>query len=165
VQYLAELVKWLDHSALNRFIAESGWSFQLGLILHLISITVVFGMILVVDLRLMGLASRSTPVTDMLRVALPWTWWGFAGAVLSGAFLFMAQPEKYFGNIAFQMKFLLMTIAGLNMLVFHFITYRKVADWDRDTPVPLAGKLAGLVSLGCWTAAVAYGRWTAYSMF
>ncbi|MEA3026238.1 MAG: hypothetical protein QOF91_1523 [Alphaproteobacteria bacterium] len=165
MQNLTELMKWLEASPLNKFIAESGWSFQSALMLHIVAITIVFGMILVVDLRLMGVASKTTPVTDLLRVALPWTWWSFAGAVLSGAFLFMAQPEKYFVNVAFQMKFLLMAAAGLNMLIFHFITYRKVSAWDRDAPVPLAGKVAGLVSLGCWTAAIAYGRWTAYSMF
>jgi Family of unknown function (DUF6644) len=164
LQDLIALMRWLESTSLNKFISESGWSFQLGLMLHLVAICIVFGMILVVDLRLMGLASRSTAVTDLLRVALPWTWWSFAASVVTGAFLFMAQPEKYFGNPAFQMKFLLMAIAGINMLIFHFITYRNVTAWDTDA-VPLSGKLAGVISLICWIAAVAYGRWTAYSMF
>jgi len=57
-----------------------------------------------------------------------------------------------------------MALAGINMLVFQLITYRSVARWDRDTRVPLAGKLAGSISLACWIAIVAYGRWTAYVM-
>jgi hypothetical protein len=59
---------------------------------------------------------------------------------------------------------LLVVLAGLNMLVFHFTTYRSVAAWDRDVAVPLAGKLAGGISLIAWIAIVAYGRWTAYSV-
>ena len=78
--------------------------------------------------------------------------------------LFMAQPVKYFDNHAFQMKFFLMAIAGLNMLAFQLVTYRGVAAWDRDAAVPPAGKLAGAISLLAWIAIVAYGRWTAYFM-
>ena len=76
----------------------------------------------------------------------------------------MSQPVKYLGNHAFQMKFLLMALAGLNMLAFQFITYRGVSAWDRDAAVPLAGKLAGAISLAAWIAIIAYGRWTAYLM-
>ena len=50
----------------------------------------------------------------------------------------------------------LMLAAGINMLVFQFVTYRGVAAWDRDRAVPLAGKLAGLISLAVWIAVVVY---------
>jgi hypothetical protein len=48
--------------------------------------------------------------------------------------------------------------------VFQLITYRGVAAWDRGR-IPLAARLAGAISLACWTAVVAFGRWTAYYMF
>jgi len=59
----------------------------------------------------------------------------------------------------------LMAIAGVNMLVFHFITYRGVAGWDHGIPVPWAAKLAGGLSLVTWIAVAVYGRFTAYYMF
>lgn len=157
-----EILKWLETTKFAQFIAESGWFFQAALMLHIAAVTVVVGMITVVDLRLMGIASTKTAVTEICRQALPWTWWAFTLSVVTGAALFMAQPVKYFTNFAFQMKFLLMALAGVNMLMFQFIIYRGVAKWDRDASVPLAGKLAGLISLACWIAIVAYGRWTAY---
>jgi hypothetical protein len=58
----------------------------------------------------------------------------------------------------------LLAIAGVNMLAFHFVTFRGVSTWDRDATVPFAGKLAGAVSLLCWIAIVASARWTAYFM-
>ena len=162
MQHVIEVLKWLETTRFAHFIAESGWFFQAALMLHIAAISVVVGMITVVDLRLMGLASTKSPVTDICRQALPWTWWAFALSTLTGAALFMAQPVKYFENFAFQMKFALMAFAAINMLVFQFIIYRGVAKWDCDAAVPLASKLAGLISLGCWIAIVAYGRWTAY---
>jgi len=60
------------------------------------------------------------------------------------------------------MKFLAMALAGINMLVFQYIVLRDVTKWDRDAAVPLSGKLAGFISLICWIAVIAYGRWTAY---
>jgi hypothetical protein len=71
---------------------------------------------------------------------------------------------KYYGNFALRMKLALILLAGVNMLVFHLITYRSVAAWDRGA-IPLAARLAGAVSLACWIAVVAFGRWTAYYMF
>jgi hypothetical protein len=162
LQQVIEVLKWLETTRFAHFIAESGWFFQAALMLHIAAISVVVGMITVVDLRLMGLASTKSPVTDICRQALPWTWWAFALSAVTGAALFMAQPVKYFENFAFQMKFALMVFAGINMLVFQFVIYRAVAKWDCDAAVPLASKLAGAISLGCWIAIVAYGRWTAY---
>ena len=159
---ITEGLRWLEATALAMFVMESGWAFQALLMVHLTAITIVAGMISIVDLRLLGLASTTCPVTDVCREALPWTWGAFAVAAVSGAFLFLAQPLKYFGNAAFQMKFLLMALAGINMLIFHFLVYRGVSAWDRDAAVPLSGKLAGAVSLALWIAIVAYGRWTAY---
>ena len=62
------------------------------------------------------------------------------------------------------MKLALIVLAGVNMLVFHLITYRGVAAWDRGR-IPFAARMAGAVSLACWIAVVAFGRWTAYYMF
>jgi hypothetical protein len=48
--------------------------------------------------------------------------------------------------------------------VFHFVTYRGVAKWDSGS-APLAGRIAGAISLLCWIAVVVSGRFTAYYMF
>ena|SRR5437899_438458 len=164
VQSITEFLKWLETTPVAIFVSHSPWGFSAILMLHMAAITVVFGMIAVVDLRLLGLASRKCAVTDLCREALPWTWGAFVVSVFTGVLLFVAQPVKYVDNHAFQMKFLLMGLAGINMLAFQLVTYRGVAAWDRDAAVPLAGKLAGAISLAAWIAVVAYGRWTAYFM-
>jgi uncharacterized protein DUF6644 len=157
-------LRWLEKTPLALFVSQSAFGFSALDMLHIAAISVVFGMIVVVDLRLLGVASKDCAVTDICRQALPWTWAAFAIAVLTGVPMFLGQSVKYYNNYAFRMKFLLMLLAGINMLVFHYITYRGVAKWDR-APVPMSARLAGAVSLACWIAIVAYGRWTAYYMF
>ena len=164
MQTVTEFLQGLEGTALAIFVSHSPWGFPANLTVHLVAVAVVFGMIAVVDLRLLGLASTKCAVTDLCREALPWTWGAFALSAITGALLFMGQPVKYWDNQAFRLKFAVMALAGINMLVFQLITYRDVARWDRDAAVPLAGKLAGAVSLGCWIAVVAYARWTAYVM-
>jgi Family of unknown function (DUF6644) len=164
LQATTDFLKWLETTPLAEFVSQSPWGYPAMLTLHLVSVAIVMGMITVVDLRLLGLASIKCAVSDVCREALPWTWGAFAVSAVTGVILFMAQPVKYFDNYAFRVKFLLLVIAGLNMLVFEFVTYRGVAKWDRGGPVPLAAKVAGAISLATWIAIVAYGRWTAYYM-
>jgi hypothetical protein len=158
------LLHELETTALALFVMQSAFAFSVLNMVHIAAISVVFGMIAVVDLRLLGLASRDCAVTDIFSEALPWAWAAFAIAVVTGIVMFTGQPVKYYGNFALRMKLALIVLAGVNMLVFHLLTYRGVAAWDRG-PIPFAARLAGAVSLVCWTAAVAFGRWTAYYMF
>ena len=68
---------------------------------HVAAISVVFGMIAVLDLRLIGIAFKDYAVTDLSRQVLPWTWVAFAVAAVTGALMFSGQAVKYSANFAF----------------------------------------------------------------
>jgi uncharacterized protein DUF6644 len=161
----AELLHWVETTPLAVFVSQSTYGFSAIDMFHVASVSVVFGMIAVLDLRLTGLAFTDFSVTDLSRQVLPWTWTAFAIAALTGALMFSGQAVKYSVNFAFLVKIALMALAGLNVLAFHFITYRGVAKWDRGVPAPWAAKFAGALSLVIWVAVAAYGRFTAYYMF
>jgi hypothetical protein len=165
LQSITDFLTALEATPLSFFIRESVWAFPTIESVHVIAVALVVGMIAIVDLRLLGLASTRHAVTGLSRDVLPWTWTAFVFAVVAGTLMFVSQPVDYFGNTAFRIKILLLLFAGLNMLVFQLITYRSVADWDRDTPVPLAGKIAGAVSLTCWVAIVFFGRQIGFTMY
>ena len=164
MQNISDILHWVERTPVAIFISHSTGGFSATLSIHIVAVAVMFGMIAIVDLRLLGLTGKRCAVTTLCREALPWTWVAFAVSAMTGALLFTAQPVKYWGNDAFRMKFAVMALAGINMLAFQLITYRSVSRWDYDTSVPLAAKLAGAISLACWIAIVAYGRWTAYVM-
>lgn len=147
----------LEYSSLGTSIAESLWAFPAIETVHVIALITVVGTIAVMDLRLLGLTSRNVPVTQLTRDTLPWTWGGFILAAISGGLLFVSNAPGYVGNSYFLWKLCVIALAGLNMLFFHFGTYRTVGGWDLGDP-PRAAKVAGLLSLVFWIVVVFLGR-------
>ncbi|HWL62461.1 MAG TPA: DUF6644 family protein [Steroidobacteraceae bacterium] len=125
---------------------------------HVLCISLVFGSILVVDLRLLGLFDRQRAVTRVSAEMLRLTWAAFVGAVLTGALYFAANATTYWFNTAFRFKLLAILLAGVNMLVFQSRTFRSVAAWDRHVPTPHAARLAGALSILLWTTVIVLGR-------
>jgi hypothetical protein len=161
---LDQIFQAIHDSAIGTLVRENGIIFPWLEVVHVMAITTVFGTIALIDLRLLGLASNSYPISRLTRAVLPLTWIAFAFAFVSGALLFSSQPATYFGNFAFRMKMLMMLAAGLNMAVFHLLTMRGISRWDRNARVPTAAKVAGLTSMVIWIAIVALGRWIGFTM-
>ena len=130
-----EFMHWLEHTPLAVLVSGSNYGFSALDMFHIAAISVVFGMIALLDLRLMGVAMTGYSVTGLSRQVLPWTWAAFAVAVVTGALMFTGQAAKYSVNFAFLTKLALIGLAAVNMLAFHFITYRGVAKWDRGAAV------------------------------
>jgi hypothetical protein len=122
----------------------------------------VFGTVLIVDLRLLGLADSGRALTRASRETLPLTWLAFAVAVVTGSLMFTTSAQTYFGNTAFQWKVLALLAAGLNMALFQFVTARSIGAWDSGKP-PRAARAAGLLSLLLWAAVVLLGRWIGFT--
>lgn len=151
----------LADSALSAQLADSAWLFPAIESLHVLAIALVVGSIALVDLRLLGLVQRARPASAVIRELLPWTWLAFAAAVPTGLLLFAAKPVGYADSNLFRFKLLAIALAGLNMLVFHLSTQRRMADWDTGQPV-MAARLAGALSLTLWLAVVLLGRWIGF---
>jgi hypothetical protein len=145
----------LGASPLGTFMAENPSAFPWAETVHVMAITTVIGSIWIVDLRLLGVASTSYPISRLTKSLLPLTWIAFAIAAVSGFLLFSSQPMTYFGNFAFRMKMLLLIAAGFNMVVFHLLTMRGISLWDRE---------AGLLSILIWVLVVVFGRWVGFTM-
>jgi uncharacterized membrane protein len=148
----------LEYSGLGTFIAESTWAFPTIETLHVISLVTVLGTIFVVDLRMLGLTSNKFAITRIARDTLPWTWGAFACAAVTGLLLFVSKASSYVINPYFLLKLGMIVLAGLNMLYFHFVTWRSVDDWDRGAPVPTMVRVSGALSLAFWILVVFFGR-------
>jgi hypothetical protein len=114
------------------------------------------------DLRLLGVASRSSSVSRLSSEVLPWTWAAWCTAALFGTLMFMAKAGTYAGNLQFRLKFVCMGLAAVNMLIFHFGSFRQVARWDSGEP-PVSAKVAGAMSLSLWICVVFFGRWVGFT--
>ncbi|MDB6084480.1 MAG: hypothetical protein JWN43_2361, partial [Gammaproteobacteria bacterium] len=122
----------------------------------------VVGSIAMIDLRLVGASQTDRSVIDLTGEVLPWTWTSFAVAVCSGALLFSSNAVKYFGILPFRLKMMAILLAGINMLYFHFVTYRTAPAWHLQARVPTSARVAGGLSLALWISIVTLGRWIGF---
>ena len=148
----------IQYTPLGIFIAESTWAFPTIETIHVIALVTVLGTIFVMDLRLLGVASKNYPITSMSRDTLKWTWGGFVLAAITGTLLYISKTSSYMINPFFMGKMVLLAIAGLNMAYFHFVTWKTVANWDTSPVVPTGAKVAGITSLIFWITIVFFGR-------
>jgi hypothetical protein len=142
----------------------SEWDFAIVEILHVLALVVVFGAITMLDLRLIGWSARGVSIRRLTSDIVPVTWVAWGCAALTGIVLFMAKAQTYLNLLQFQLKFLMMALAALNMLVFHFGAYRRVADWDTAPVPPAAARVAGALSLVFWIGVVFFGRWIGFAI-
>lgn len=158
------LLTALGDSALGMRIAQDPVLFPWIELVHVVAITTVFGAILIVDLRMMGVAGRDYPLLALNRSLVRLTWVAFVLAAISGTLLFISNPVSYYGNSYFRAKMLLMLAAGINMAIFHFWTMRRASEWDAQPHPPVTVRAAGLISLLLWLTVIACGRWIGFTM-
>jgi hypothetical protein len=142
---------------------ELAWLFPIVETLHVLALAVVFGSIAILDMRLLGWRSLDSPVSKLTSGTLPVTWIAWLCAAITGSLMFMAKAVTYTGNLQFQLKFVMMALAAVNMLVFHFGPFQQVARWDSARRPPGAARLAGALSLALWTAVIFFGRWMGFT--
>jgi hypothetical protein len=158
------LLEWLYATGLASAIRENEYAFPWIECVHVLAITLVVGSIGIVDLRLLGLASRDRPVGRVLLDVLPITWTAFAVAAVSGFLLFSSNAKAYAQNPALLVKFGLLLLAFLNMALFHLWARKSLVRWEASPRPPWRAKLAGAVSLLCWIGVVTAGRWIGFTM-
>jgi len=161
-QVLSTIESWPVSAALRGENPGTEWLFPIVETLHVMALTIVFGSIAMVDLRLLGLASRDSRVSRLSDEVLPWTWIAWCTAAVFGTLMFMAKATTYAGNLQFRLKFVCMALAAVNMLIFQFGAYRQVARWDTGT-TPVSAKVAGAASLSLWIGVVFFGRWVGFT--
>jgi hypothetical protein len=154
-----EFFSWLQGTLLAQAVSTT-W-FPVVESLHVIALVTVVGTIFIVDLRLLGLASRQMRFTTLSDQVLPWTWRAFALAATTGSLLLAANATAYYDNTPLRLKAVLLLLAGVNMAWFQAVLRRDVAAWDAVRP-PAAARASGGISLLLWTGIVACGRWAGF---
>jgi hypothetical protein len=149
-------------SHFGTMIRESDNAFPIIETIHVLSITLLFGTIAVLDLRMLGLLLRPISVARVARNVLPLTWSGFAVSFISGFLLFWAEAAKNYSNPAFRAKMILLLLAGLNPLIFHTSVYRRVSEWEAQQLSPWRARAAAIASLTLWSGVIITGRAIAY---
>jgi hypothetical protein len=153
----------VEGSSLAAAIRNSLYWFPLIESAHVLGLTLVFGTIAIIDLRLLGLAWTRRPFSTIAADTLTWTWVAFALAAVTGALMFITNAAVYFDNFYFRAKMLLIVVAGVNMAFFEVFAHRHVHRWDRDPSAPPAAKAVAALSLVLWITIIFAGRWIGFT--
>jgi hypothetical protein len=146
-------------------LRESLWVYPIVETTHVLGICLFLGLVLMMDLRLVGATLRTVPVSDVQQRLFPWQMAGLAVMVGSGLLLVLSEPLRFYGNPFFRAKVVLLALTVVNAATFHLTVYRRVAEWDLQPVPPPAVRLAGACSLALWTGVVTAGRMIAYNWF
>jgi hypothetical protein len=150
-------LKSLEDSGLATSLRGSLYYFPFIESVHVMALALVFGSILVVDLRALGIASTNRSFTRLSTELLRITWGAFAVSALTGSLMFLTNARVYAHNTAFQVKMVLLALAGLNMVLFHLTAGRTVSRWDHAT-APKTGRITAAASLALWLGIILAGR-------
>lgn len=159
---LQQFLQAIQDSAIGEWMRYTPRAMPVVEAVHVLGAVMVFGTMLVVDLRLLGLADARRAFRRLSRQWLPLAWGAFGISAITGALMFTTSTLAYAANPAFQLKMLALLGAGLNMAFFQAVILRDAAKWERDVP-SRAARIAGLTSIMLWAAIVLLGRWIGFT--
>ena len=155
-----EFLVWLEGTGLANAIRTIPWLYPAFETAHYIGLSLLVGGIMLIDLRVLGLA-RALPLKSMIGL-LPFVWIGFVINLLSGSMLFIYGATNFGTNRAFLLKMAFMVLAGLNALAFDRAVRRSGGTWVTADRPPSHVKGFATLSLVFWLCVVTTGRWMAY---
>lgn len=159
---ISALFTWLHDTAFGTMVRESTWAEPAIETVHVLTLTVFLGFVILLDLRLLDVVMRRTPVSTVFRQLNPWLFAAFAIMLVTGLSLFAGDPVLFYATIFFKLKMLFLLAAALNVVVFNVTLGRRLMQWDVLPATPCGAKITGLVSLILWVSVVACGRGIAY---
>ncbi len=153
----------IQNLSLFTALRESGLPYPIVLSLHLTTLAIFGGLILVSDLRLLGFAFKNVPVSEVLLRTRLWKRVGFVLMVTWGVLLGGAKIATYYDNPYFQIKMaLLWLLVPLHAIIFKPRVYDNPAKFDGLTKMPGVARAAAYMSLALWLGIMSMGRWIAY---
>ncbi len=177
-----EFFAWLQDLPLSEWVQTSDYGFPLLLAAHSIGLAGVVGVLVVLNLRVLGYAA-GIPIAALRRL-MPVAWLGFAVNALSGILLFMANATRLVTNWAFLLKMSAVLLGGIVTWYLWRILWQRSttdrppggdahastdgaaerADVGAVYHVTRAARVTAGISLGVWFAAILFGRVIAYVM-
>lgn len=143
--------QWLEDTSLSGAIRESAWGFPIIESVHVLSLC-LFGLAILVDLRLLNVTLTRIPVPEITTQLRPWMTAGIVVMLVSGGLTFLNSPVEYYVDPAFRIKVIMLLLVGVNAWLFRAGVARSVA-------------VTRALSLVLWAGIVVTGRMITYHLF
>jgi hypothetical protein len=150
---------WLDTSLLADISKAYGGVFAMVQMFHLLGMSMLGGMVLVGDLRLLNILLKDIPSQVVIENTQKWFNVALVIVMTSGIFMSSAVAMKLYYNQMFWAK---MTSLGLG-IAFVYVIRRPLLKFPHDTINPWTLKLIAVTSISIWFTVAASGRWIGFS--
>jgi uncharacterized membrane protein len=151
---------WPNPAAMGAaFVLDHPWVWPICEVLHFVGLCLLFGVILLVNLRLAGFIT-GVPLADMNRL-LPWAMAGLGINIITGLLFFLAAPDQYTQNSAFAWKMGLVVLGGLSLL-YPTMFDKEPASKSDIVHAATTRKLVAACSLLIWIGVIFFGRFLPY---
>jgi hypothetical protein len=146
--------EWMQGLAFSAFFLETVWPTPIIQCIHLVSVAVFAGAVLVVDLRLLGRGLTETPLAQLARAAEPWLYGSFAMLVVTGVPQMASTALKQYYSPFFWWK-----MEALLVGVILTVTVRRwLTSKEEGQLGPVWPKVVGVTSIALWTSVATGAR-------
>jgi uncharacterized membrane protein len=159
---LLQFAQFIQKTAFFTELRGSAYAYPAILSLHMAAIALFGGMILMTDMRLLGLAMRSYPVLEVIEQFRVPKRIGFILIAACGILMACCKAEEYYYNHWFSLKLGLLVLVALHALIFRRSVYKRAAGLGQVTSLPAEAKLAASISLLLWIGIACAGRGIGY---
>jgi len=148
----------LTSASISHFQFAHPWAWPTLETLHFIGLSLLFGIVLAGNLRILGFM-KNAPFVDVHRL-LPWGVWGFVLNSVTGMMFFAGASGQYIENPAFHLKVIFMLLAGANVL--YLTWFDEVWALGPGANAPLSAKLVAASQVFLWIGVIYFGRMLPY---
>lgn len=149
----------METSLLGQIGKSYGGVYAIGQSLHLISLAMLGGTVLVTDLRLLNIILREVPSEIVADNAHRWFKWALMLSVATGIFMASAVAIRMYHNPFFWAKMSSLFVG----IAFVFAIKRPLLRARHSDINPIVLKTVATASLMLWFTVAATGRWIGFS--
>jgi uncharacterized membrane protein len=159
IRSAAESTVWPQAAVMAKaFVLDNPWVWPAAEIFHFIGLCMIFGTVLVINLRVFGIISHVS--FDSVYRLLPWGIAGFIINFISGMLFFITVPDQYTQNAGFARKMVIMVIAAVTMI--YPTVFGRASGLKPEQSAPVPTKVIAAASIAMWVAVIFFGRYLPY---
>jgi hypothetical protein len=151
---LLHLCEWLQHNQTLLAICSYSPLAAAFELIHYVGVFLLVGTIVLVDLRVIGIAGRRRGLEEFAGQLFPYAWIGLAMVAASGFMMFTTNAADYYSDPTFRIK---MTVTAL-AIIFGLVVQKGAVKWGRMASTPVLAKCVAFVSLLLLLGAILAGN-------
>ena len=145
---------WITAAYLQSLVTDHTWLWPSFEALHFIGLWLLFGIVLLVNLRMLGLMKAAS--FSSLHRMLPWAVLGLGINVVTGMMWVIATPEQYMTNVSFFWKIGFLLLAGINLL--YVTAFDEPWQVGAGEEASWGNKAIAFSAIASWVCVMYFGR-------